>query len=226
MRHHLTLSLLLSLLLLPTSGEAIFGVGDAVFDIAVQWETAITAIQTTAIATNQILDMTPFDELLLASAEYAEDIEEFRALVREGEALAWDIARLMEQWERLFGTDSLPDTSALYALRRHEVRLLVMDGYCYAMRMQTLLSRTIRVATRLLAFVAKIGRVIGNVQVAQTVSEGLQQLNSTLLQSHATRTTLERAQALEATDEISSVESLKRINADVWGNWPGMKRNE
>lgn len=216
--------LLLSLVLMPRHGEAIPGSGMAVFDIAVEWQAAITAIQTTAIAANQILDMETFGDLVLDTSDYATDLQELSALLVDAQGLAWDVTALMAQYEYYFGLEGLPDTSDLYALRRHEVRVLVMDGYRHAMRMQTLVMRTIQVMQRLLAFVQRIGRVIGNVQVAQTVSEGLQQLNATALQAHAIRTVFERAQSLERADEASSIESLHVINKNIWRHWPGMAK--
>jgi len=211
------------ILLYPvTRAYPIAGIGDLVFDPAVQWETAITAVNTASMVFNQVLDLTPVDEVLLASGDFQEDLDELTHLADEAMGLSWEAAQLSRDYARLFGAENLPDTSYLYALRRAEVTIYLLDGYHYAMKTQTLLKRTVHVVNRMLAFVDHISAYLGNLQGLQRANEASQQLAHLAAQANLQRAAFERAQSMRDANDISSEESLRRINRNFWKTWPGM----
>jgi len=120
--------------------------------------------------------------------------------------------------------DGLADTSAAYRLRRTEVTRNILDSYHYAMKTQNLLGNTVRVVSRMLAFVNHVRGFLGNLQGLQQANEALQEQSRILTQANLQRAAFERAESIKAADEVSAIESLRRINDDVWSNWPGMSR--
>lgn len=120
----------------------------------------------------------------------------------------------------------MPDTSAAYALRRSETRREILNDYHYAMKVQHLAKRTVGVITRIAAFVNHVGSYIGNLQGVQRMNESVQHLSYLQTQANLQQAAMDRAKSMEAADEVSAVESLHRINADVWGSWPGMTPRE
>jgi len=221
-RHHLRIILILLLLSLwwnlPAS-EAQTLVAEVGVNLV---QNFIQAIQSVAAVANQVLDLTPLDDMIMESGEFMEDLEALDALVDEAQGLSWEADTLSAQYARLFGVEKLPIRSSEYALRRTEVAGYLLDGYHYSMRTQNLLKRSVHIVKRTTRFLKRIPTFIGNLQGSQNISESTQELTNLLTQANIQAAAFERAQATEGADQVSSQESLRLINKDVWGSWPGM----
>jgi conjugal transfer/entry exclusion protein len=210
----------LSLLLLhPKLGEPIAGVGDAVFDVAVQWETALTAVNTAATVANQIIDLTPLGSIAVAEG-YAEDMATLGELVDAAEGLAFDLGSLQAQINALFSLDGAPSTSRELNDRMREMRLVTWQSYNYAMRTQTLLSTIRHTIEHAVALVEAVGAVIGTLQSGQTTSQAISTLVQLESEIKVTTTALQRAQSVDAMSDQLVLQSIKNINDEIWAKEP------
>ena len=191
----------------------------SVIDTAHLVQNTISAVQNVEMVLNMLLELTPLDELILADG-FREDLNTLAQLVNEASGMAWELTSLNAQFDQLFGTGALPDSSLGYALRRSEVAQLVLSGWRYAMQTQTLIKTALRTIDHLLRFIGQIAAVIGNLQVAQTVSQGQQQLAQLLTEANVTRAAFERARATEGADQASSIESLRAIHRNLMTDHP------
>src|SRR5688572_4064166 len=114
-------------------------------DLITEAQTSITAVQTTISAAEAvihtakwILEQTPLDELVMV-VDWAEDMATLEALVREAQALGYDIGSLSAMLTALFSLESAPGTTSELQRRLWEIRRHVSQGYIYAMRTQTLI---------------------------------------------------------------------------------------
>src|SRR6267142_5906169 len=81
--------------------------GQPVFDFAVWIQSTISAIQLLIIEANQVIELTPLDEMIL-SDDFAEDLSTLEAIVREGAQLGWDLQSLQSEIIVLFDLETAP----------------------------------------------------------------------------------------------------------------------
>jgi conjugal transfer/entry exclusion protein len=176
-------------------------------------------IETVAIVANQILELTPVDEIIL-SGEFTETLETMTVIIAESIGLAYDLQSLQAQIDVLFNLDTAPDNMTDLKQRLAEIRRVAYDCHVYAMRAQTLLRTTLSAIGHLTRLVEAIGSFIGNMQGNQTVA----QLNSSLVEIMAKlqiqTVAYERSRSVEHITDVMTIESLHRIQEQIMADHP------
>src|SRR5882724_11770182 len=156
--------------------------GIPVMDIITEAQTSITAVQTTVSAVEAvihtakwILEQTPLDELAMGD-EWAEDLAEMTALVREAQALGYSVSSLSSMIQSLFSIESAPANSTDFQIRLREVRGKVSTTYGYAARVQGLILTAQRTISHALAMYERISELLGNLSAQQNLSQQLTKL--------------------------------------------------
>ena len=198
----------------------------AVIDTANLFQNTVTAVQTTISAVEAVIhtakwviEQTPLDELALGG-EWAADMAQLEALVRESQALGYDVGSLMSMVNTLFSLDSAPDNTTDLQLRSVEIRRQVSLGYIYAMRTQTLIQTAIRTVNHLLRIYEQIDALLGNLSGQQNLAQHLTKLVQLETEAKVTSTAFQRAQSLERITEPLILESLERINTNIMRTHP------
>jgi hypothetical protein len=198
----------------------------AVIDTANLFQNTVTAVQTTISAVEAVIhtakwviEQTPLDELALRG-EWAADMAQLEALVRESQALGYDVGSLMSMVNTLFSLDSAPDNTTDLQLRLFEIRRQVSLGYIYAMRTQMLIQTAIRTVNHLLRIYEQIDALLGNLSGQQNLAQHLTKLVQLETEAKVTSTAFQRAQSLERITEPLILESLERINTNIMRTHP------
>jgi hypothetical protein len=198
----------------------------AVIDTANLFQNTVTAVQTTISAVEAVIhtakwviEQTPLDELALGG-EWAADMAQLEALVRESQALGYDVGSLMSMVNTLFSLDSAPDNTTDLQLRLFEIRRQVSLGYIYAMRTQMLIQTAIRTVNHLLRIYEQIDALLGNLSGQQNLAQHLTKLVQLETEAKVTSTAFQRAQSLERITEPLILESLERINTNIMRTHP------
>jgi conjugal transfer/entry exclusion protein len=212
--------LLLSLWSRPASAQF------PVIDTANLFQNTITAVQSTISAVEAvihtakwIIEQTPLDELALGG-EWAADMAQLEALVREAQALGYDVGSLMTMINTLFSLESAPDNTTDLQIRLFEIRRQVSLGYIYAMRTQTLIQTAIRTVNHLLRIFEQISALLGNLSGQQNLAQQLTKLVQLETEAKVSTTAFQRAQSLERITEPLLLESLERINTNIMRTHP------
>ena len=219
--------MILSLWSMPNPSEAVLGVGDAVYDYAVHFESITTAIMTTQTVVNQILDLTPVDELI---ADQSTPMELLGFLVNiachppSGRfSLSFRILDICSAFDRLYpAADRVPETSFEYVLWQQEKEEQTRQSAATAMRTQALIEMLGRDSESLAGLLRQVLSVIGNLQGVQVHHQIAAQHNTLAIRAQLMNATFQRAMTTKLADEATSIESLRRINANIWSTWPGM----
>jgi conjugal transfer/entry exclusion protein len=211
--------LLVGLWSIPRPSEAILGVGDAVYDVAVHFETITTAIMTTETVVNQIIDLMPLESIAVAEG-YVDDMQTLARLVKQAQGLAFEVESVEAQINALFGLESAPETSEGFAGRMAEIGQMVSLSYSYAIRTQTLIQSVIRTIDHAVALVETIGEVIGTLQSGQTIAQATSKLVQLESEMKVQTTAFQRAQSVQAIAEPLIEQSLRNINQAVWEKEP------
>lgn len=208
--------LLLSVCSLPRLAEPIAGVGDAVFDVAVQWEAAITAVATTQTVVNQIIDLTPLTQFVVAGG-YAEDLDLLRQLLTQANDLQQDIAQLDFLIQILFfiPDPKKPFSSHAFAVQHKEMFKVRHQAHLTAIRVQSLVSTVFRTIDHMLMLLNTVAHTLGNLEIAQTLGQGQSKLQQILLEGNLQRTAMERAQSYDSIGRLSSAAGRQRIQETV-----------
>src|SRR4029450_5731837 len=150
MLRRLSLSLYLVVLCTPVVHAQL-----AVVDVANLGQNTITAIesvlatiQATLMEANQILALTPLDDVAV-SGGIAEDMALLGQLVEQAEGLSYDIGSLQAQLDSLFNLDTAPDTRDGLTERLAEIKRVKYQSYSYAARVQTLMRTALRTLAHL-----------------------------------------------------------------------------
>lgn len=186
--------------------------GLPVFDFANWVQNTISAVQAIAIVANQIIELTALEELVLDSAEFAEDLATLEAIVQEGTQLGWDLQSLQSQILVLFDLDRAPATSVEYRERQAEIFRAIFQGYRYAMQTQTLIRTAIRTVHHIVGILGQVASAIGNLTVSQGLGQSQAKLEQLLVESNVQRAAFERAQSLEGAAPGVLLQGLHNIN--------------
>ena len=81
----------------------------------------LTAVATAQTVANQILDLTPLDEIITLQG-ILEDLALLADIVAQAEGLSYDIASLRAQIDALFNLDTAPASTSELQLRLAEIR--------------------------------------------------------------------------------------------------------
>jgi conjugal transfer/entry exclusion protein len=222
MSRRLTRSLVLLLLLVVRSAQAQL----AVVDVANLGQNTITAIesvlatiQTILIEANQILELTPLDEMAVAGG-IAEDMALLGHLAAQAEGLSYDIGSIQAQIDALFHLDTAPDTREGLTVRLAEIKALKYQCYSYAARVQTLLRTALRTVDHLQAMLDTLSQLVGNMQGNQSTGQLVTVSNKHLANLDVQIASFHRAQTVDKLSEALILESINKIQMRRIEDWP------
>jgi conjugal transfer/entry exclusion protein len=204
--------------LLPARAQAQVG-PLPVIDVANLAQNIAQWIETVAIVANQVLELTPVDEIIL-SGEFTETLETMTDIIAESIGLAYDLQSLNAQIHMLFHLDTAPDNMTDLKLRLQEIRRVAYDCHVYAMRAQTLLRTTLSAIQHLTRLVEAIGSFIGNMQGNQTVAQLNGSLVEILAKLQIQTAAYDRSQSVEHITDVMTQESLHRIQEQLMADHP------
>jgi hypothetical protein len=208
------------------TADAILGVGDAVYDIAVHFEGITTAAQTTAtaisaaeIVANQVLDLMSLEEWALDNGAWVGELQQIQAIVSQAEGLTWDINSLNSQLEQLFGLDDAPWTSNAHYERQYEIRRVVWTGWRYAMRTQNLAYTLLSTIDHVIGLYQSLKGLMGNKQALQSLGQYQAKMLQVLSEQKLQTAAFDRAKSAQSINEPLIEQSVHNINETVLGDW-------
>ena len=190
-----------------------------VLDAANLVQNVVQALQTILMVANQVLELTPLDEIVLSDS-FDSDLDDLGAIIDAAQALSYNVGSLQAQITALFHLDSAPSNSRDLQLRLAEIRRVVFDSYVYALRTQTLLRTTLSAIRHLKALVGAIGDYVGNMQGNQSLTQVESTISETLARLQVQSAAYERAQSVERLTEALTIESIHRMNEQLMFDWP------
>jgi conjugal transfer/entry exclusion protein len=222
MARRLTRSLVLLLLLVVRSAQAQLAVVDVANlgqNTITAIESVLTTIQTILIEANQILELTPLDEMAVAGG-IAEDMALLGQLAAQAEGLSYDIGSIQAQIDALFHLDTAPDTREGLTVRLAEIKALKYQCYSYAARVQTLLRTALRTVDHLQAMLDTLSQLVGNMQGNQSTGQLVTVSNKHLANLDVQIASFHRAQTVDKLSEALILESINKIQMRRIEDWP------
>src|SRR5262249_7400939 len=217
------LSLSALLLLLCISGAhaqlAVIDVSNLAQNTVTAIESVLTTIQTILIEANQILELTPLDDIAV-SGGIAEDMALLGQLVTQAEGLSYDLGSLQAQIDSLFNLDTAPDTRDGLTARLAEIKTVKFQCYTYAAKVQTLMQTALRTVEHLQGLLDTLGGLVGNMQGNQTHAQLTTVASKHLANLDVQIASFQRAQTVDKLSEALIIESITKIQARRIEDWP------
>ena len=182
-------------------------------------ESVLTTIQAILIEANQILELTPLDDIAVAGG-IAEDMALLGQLVEQAEGLSYDIGSLQAQLDSLFNLDTAPDTRDGLTERLAEIKRQKYLAYSYAARVQTLMRTALRTVEHLQGLLDTLGAIVGNMGGNQTVGQFHAVSSKHLANLDVQMASFQRAQTVDKLSEALILESITKIQARRIEDWP------
>jgi P-type conjugative transfer protein TrbJ len=182
-------------------------------------ESVLTTIQAILIEANQILELTPLDDIAVAGG-IAEDMALLGQLVEQAEGLSYDIGSLQAQLDSLFNLDTAPDTRDGLTERLAEIKRQKYLAYSYAARVQTLMRTALRTVEHLQGLLDTLGAIVGNMGGNQTVGQFHAVSSKHLANLDVQMASFQRAQTVDKLSEALIIESITKIQARRIADWP------
>ena len=182
-------------------------------------QAVLTAIATAETVANQILDLTPLDEIITLQG-ILDDLALLADIVAQAEGLSYDIASLRAQIAALFDLDTAPASTSELQVRLAEIRRVRSQCYSYAMRLQTLLTTALRTIEHLTALLTSMSAFLGAKQGMQTLVQVNMTISKTLTIQATQTAAFQRAESVDTMEELLTIESLHRINEATMADWP------
>ena len=174
-------------------------------------QSVITAVQAVLQTANQILELTPVDEIIVGG-QIAQDLALLAEIVVTAELVWYDVHSLDAQISALFGLETAPDTREGLDVRLLEIKEFYHRSLCFAMRTQTLILTVFSTVEHVSHLIDAVGRLIGNLQGNQV----LVQTNTTISKTLAVMETQQAAwQRVDTIDRLSQgviMASLDKIS--------------
>ena len=222
MRKHLSLSLLLVGLCCAGRAEAqlpVIDLGNLAQNTITAIESVLTTIQAILIEANQILELTPLDDIAVAGG-IAEDMALLGQLVEQAEGLSYDIGSIQGQLDSLFNLDTAPDTRDGLTARLAEIKRQKYLAYSYAARVQTLMRTALRTVDHLQGLLDTLGASVGNMGGNQTVGQFHAVSSKHLANLDVQIASFQRAQTVDKLSDALIIESITKIQARRIEDWP------
>jgi conjugal transfer/entry exclusion protein len=191
----------------------------AVIDAANLVQNVLTAIYSILSVANQILELTPIDEIVL-SGEFSGALGALGEIVSAAQGLSYDVSSLNAQVTRLFSLESAPASATELQLRLQEIRQVTFQSYWYAMQVQTLLRTLLSTVQHIQQLVSLVSSYVGNMSGNQNMSQIEGKVTQVLSELEAQTTTYNRAQSVDRIAEPLTIESIKRINEAILADHP------
>jgi conjugal transfer/entry exclusion protein len=182
-------------------------------------QSVLTTIQTVLIEANQILDLTPVDNVVVAQG-ITEDMLLLGQIVEQAEGLSYDLTSLEAQINALFQLDAAPDTRDGLTARLAEIKALKFQAYSYAARVQTLMKTALRTVEHLNALLESIAGLIGNLQGQQTSVQAQLAMTKHITNMDVHLAAYYRARTTDKLSEALIAESIAKIQAARMEDWP------
>ena len=217
----LTLSLVLVVLCAPLAHAQlpVVDVADIAQNTITAIESVLTTIQTILIEANQILELTPLDDLQTAGG-IAEDMALLGQLVTQAEGLSYDMGSLQAQITVLFHLDTAPDTRDGLTARLAEIKRVKFQCYTYAARVQVLMQTALRTVDHLQGLLDTLSQLVGNMQGHQTHAQLTTVASKHLANLDVQMASFQRAQTVDKLSEALILESITKIQARRIEDWP------
>jgi conjugal transfer/entry exclusion protein len=190
-----------------------------VIDVANLAQNIAQWVQLVLQVANQVLELTPVDEIILSGA-FTSTLDELSVIITEAVGLSYDIGSLNAQISVLFDLDTAPDNLTLLKERLAEITRVAWDCHVYALRTQTLVRTTLSAIQHLLRLVEAIGSVIGNMQANQTMTQVQGTAAELLAKIQVQMATYDRSRSVEHITQEMTLESLRRIHAQLMADHP------
>jgi hypothetical protein len=182
-------------------------------------QSILTAIATAETVANQVLDLTPLDEVLTLQG-ILDDLAALADMMRQAEGLSYDIQSLQAQIAALFALETAPRSTLELQVRLAEIRRVRWQCYSYAMRLQTLMTTAVHTIDHLTALLRSVRTFLGAKQGMQTLVQVNLTMNKTLTIQATQMAAFQRSESVDKLEEILTVEALQRINTEVMADWP------
>jgi conjugal transfer/entry exclusion protein len=217
----LTLSLVLVVLCAPLAHAQlpVVDVADIAQNTITAIESVLTTIQTILIEANQILELTPLDDIQTAGG-IAEDMALLGQLVTQAEGLSYDMGSLQAQITVLFHLDTAPDTRDGLTARLAEIKRVKFQCYTYAARVQVLMQTALRTVDHLQGLLDTLSQLVGNMQGHQTHAQLTTVASKHLANLDVQMASFQRAQTVDKLSEALILESIAKIQARRIEDWP------
>jgi conjugal transfer/entry exclusion protein len=221
MLRRLSLSLCLVVLCTPVAHAqlAVVDVANLGQNTITAIESVLTTIQTILIEANQILELTPLEDMAVAGG-IAEDMALLGELATQAEGLSYDIVSIQAQITALFHLDTAPDTREGLSARLAEIKTLKYQCYSYAARVQTLLRTALRTVDHLQAMLDTLSQLVGNMQGNQSTGQLVTVSNKHLANLDIQIASFHRAQTVDKLSEALIIESITKIQIRRIEDWP------
>jgi hypothetical protein len=142
-------------------------------------QSVITAVEAVLQTANQVLELTPVDEMIVGG-QLAEDLALLAEIVVSAELVWYDLQSLEDQITTLFGLDNAPDTRAGLDERLLEIKQFYYRSLTFAMRTQTLIMTVFRTVEHVSRLIDAVGALIGNMQGNQVLVQTNATMSKTL----------------------------------------------
>jgi conjugal transfer/entry exclusion protein len=217
----LALSLLLVLMLMsPAQAQlSVIDETNLVQNLITAIESVLSVIQEILIEANQILELTPLDEIAVAGG-IAEDMALLGQLIEQAEGLSYDISSIESQVTVLFSLDTAPDTRDGLTERLAEIKRVKYQSYLYATRVQTLMRTALRTVEHLQALLDTISGIVGNMGGNQTHVQATTVATKHLANLDVQIAAYHRAQTVDKLSEGLILESIEKIQRARMEDWP------
>jgi len=182
-------------------------------------QSVLTTIQTVLIEANQILDLTPLDEIGTAQGIIS-DITKLASVVEQAEGLAFDINLLQIQLSALFDLETAPATRDGLTVRLAEIKKLKFQAYSYAAKLHTVLETVFNTTDHLNRLLETVAGIIGNLQGQQTSIQAQLTATKQLANINAQMIVYYRAQTTDRLSDALIAESIAKIQEARMEDWP------
>jgi conjugal transfer/entry exclusion protein len=212
----------LLLLLLHGRAEAqlaVIDVGNLAQNTVTAAESVLTTIQTVLIELNQILDLTPLDEIATTGG-LLEDMALLGRLVEEAQTVSMDVNSLQAQINSLLHINSAPDTREGLTARLAEFRRLKQEAYSYAARVQTLMRTALTTVRHMQLLLETLSQLIGNLQGQQLVAQHAAAMHKHLANIQVQQAAYYHARSMDKLMEGVTIESIRKIQERRMADWP------
>jgi conjugal transfer/entry exclusion protein len=215
----LSLSLLLASVQMAHAQLPVIDAGNLAQNTISAIQSVLTTIQTVLIEANQILDLTPLDEVGTAQG-IMQDITQLASVVEQAEGLAFDITTLQIQLTALFDLETAPATRDGLTARLAEIKKLKFQAYSYAAKLHTVLETVFRTTDHLNRLLETVAGIIGNLQGQQTSIQAQLTATKQLANINAQMIVYYRAQTTDRLSDALIAESIAKIQAARMEDWP------
>jgi conjugal transfer/entry exclusion protein len=174
-------------------------------------QTTITAVESVLQTANQVLELTPVDEIIVGT-QIAEDLAILGEIVLNAELVWYDLESLDSQIEALFGLELAPDTRDGLDERLQEIKSLYYRTLSFAMRTQTLIMTVLHTIEHVSRLIDSVGALIGNLQSNQVQVQTTATISKTLTVLEVQTAAWQRADTVQRLSDAVIIESLHKIS--------------